>query len=86
MSAQDIKAAVALPRIPRWAWWTIAALAVAGSFAWGWEWLTAVGLASVIIAFLPCAVMCGLGLCMARGRGASCNKAKPGEQPPEGKP
>ena len=30
----------------------------------GWPWLVAIGAAPVLLAFLPCAVMCALGLCM----------------------
>jgi hypothetical protein len=29
-----------------------------------WGWLVAVGAAPLLIAILPCAVMCALGLCM----------------------
>ena len=32
----------------------------------GWDWLVAVGAASIIIALAPCLIMCGLGLCMNR--------------------
>lgn len=32
----------------------------------GWDWLVAVGAASIIIAIAPCLIMCGLGLCMNR--------------------
>ena len=39
--------------------------AAAGLFL-GWEWLVAVGAASLIVAVAPCLVMCALGLCMSR--------------------
>ena len=39
--------------------------AAAGLFL-GWDWLVAIGAASVIIAFAPCLVMCALGLCAMR--------------------
>lgn len=29
-----------------------------------WSWFVNVGLAPILIGFLPCAAMCGLGLCM----------------------
>lgn len=52
---------------------TLAAVGAAMYFGWGW--LAAAGLTSLIIGFLPCAVMCGLGLCasrMGKGGAASC--------------
>jgi hypothetical protein len=69
--------------VPRWLWWVVAALAAIGGLAWGWEWLTAVGLASVIVSVLPCALMCAAGLCMGRrgsgnGTGSSCHGADKG--------
>lgn len=49
----------------------LAAGAAAG-LALNWGWLVAAGLAPVLIGILPCAVMCGLGLCMSRLMGRSC--------------
>lgn len=46
-----------------------------------WGWLTAIGIAPVLIALAPCAAMCALGLCM-KGGGKSCS---PGSQPEAGK-
>lgn len=46
----------------------LAAIALALGFSW--NWLVAVGAASLILSFAPCAVMCALGLCMM-GRGKS---------------
>jgi hypothetical protein len=37
----------------------------------GWDWLAAVGVLPILLSFLPCAAMCALGLCMAKGREAS---------------
>ena len=34
--------------------------------ALNWGWLTAIGIAPILVALLPCAVMCALGLCMPR--------------------
>ncbi len=44
----------------------------AGALALGfsWNWLVAIGAASLILSFAPCAVMCALGICMM-GRGKS---------------
>jgi hypothetical protein len=47
------------------------ALVVAG-LAMGWSWLTAIGVAPLILSLAPCAAMCAIGVCaMSRG-GASC--------------
>lgn len=37
---------------------------VGGGMALQWPWLVAIGVAPVLLSLLPCAVMCGLGLCM----------------------
>jgi hypothetical protein len=50
---------------------SVSALAVGGFLSW--DWLVAVGLAPLIIAVAPCAVMCALGLCMSRMGGQSCS-------------
>ncbi len=65
--------------LPRWlSGWrglTILGLAVvSGGLALGWGWLTAIGLAPIILSLAPCAVMCAIGACaMSRG-GSSCDK------------
>ena len=58
--------------------WLLLALAVvvAGG-ALNWGWLTAIGVAPLILAVAPCALMCGLGLCM-RGGGATCSDRRSG--------
>lgn len=40
----------------------------------GWPWLVAAGLAPLILAVAPCAVMCGLGLCV----NMACRKSDAG--------
>ena len=46
--------------------WIIAGLAVIGAgLALNWGWLTAMGAAPILLAILPCAVMCALGMCMS---------------------
>lgn len=42
-----------------------------------WEWLSAVGIAPLLIAFAPCAAMCALGLCMSRMGNKSCSTNAP---------
>ena len=55
--------------------WVLLALAVAGAgMAMNWSWLVAIGAAPLIIAILPCAAMCALGLCMNHGKNKSCSK------------
>jgi len=45
----------------------------AGGLALGWNWLTAAGIAPILLAIAPCAAMCALGLCMKRMGGKSCS-------------
>lgn len=47
---------------------------VGAGLALGWPWLAAFGLAPFVLALLPCAAMCALGLCMkGGGDGKSCH-------------
>lgn len=50
----------------------IVAVAVVGlGMAFGWPTLVALGVAPLLLSFLPCAAMCALGLCMmGKGRRA----------------
>jgi hypothetical protein len=41
--------------------------------ALNWSWLVAVGISPLLLTVLPCAVMCGLGLCVNRMTGGSCS-------------
>ncbi|MEO5883199.1 MAG: hypothetical protein ABIQ06_12345 [Caldimonas sp.] len=53
----------------------LALAAIGAAMYFGWDWLAAAGLTTLIIGFLPCAVMCGLGLCasrMGKGGAGSC--------------
>lgn len=49
----------------------VAVLVIGGAL--NWSWLVAVGLAPLLIAIAPCAVMCALGLCMNKMGGQSCS-------------
>jgi len=54
-----------------------AGLAVAGSgVTLGWDWLTALGVAPLIVSAAPCLLMCALGLCVM-GRGHQANSGSP---------
>ena len=37
-----------------------------GGLALGWGWLAAVGVLPILLAALPCAAMCAIGLCMPK--------------------
>ena len=49
------------------------AVVLAAVFSWGW--LVAIGVAPLILAFLPCAAMCALGLCMNKTAGTTGTSA-----------
>jgi hypothetical protein len=44
----------------------LAAIVIVAGVALNWNWLVATGIAPILLTALPCAVMCGLGLCMNR--------------------
>ena len=59
----------------------VAGLVIGGSgLALGWDWLTAVGIAPLIVSAAPCLLMCALGLCMM-GCGHSLNSASTAAAP-----
>lgn len=56
----------------------LTAMAVIGAgMALNWGWLTAIGAAPLILALAPCAVMCGLGLCIMGGSKSCGSKSDP---------
>lgn len=55
--------------------WLIGGAVVIALGLWlGWEWLAAAGALPLILALLPCAAMCALGLCMKGGGTESCHQ------------
>lgn len=51
----------------------VALLVISVGMALNWTWLTAIGVAPILVSFLPCAAMCGVGICCMRsGKGGSC--------------
>jgi hypothetical protein len=58
----------------RRAWW-LAAIVILAGVALGWNWLAAIGALPVLLALLPCAAMCALGLCMNRNHGRACDQS-----------
>jgi hypothetical protein len=55
--------------------WAAGAGGIALALAFGWQWLTAIGIASALVSVLPCVAMCALGLCMNKGAKGSCHDA-----------
>ena len=55
-------------RLPAWATRNRLMMAggsvVIGGLALNWGWLTAIGVAPILLAVAPCGIMCALGLCM----------------------
>jgi hypothetical protein len=43
---------------------------VLAGLALGWNWLSAIGFAPLILSLAPCAAMCALGICMAARSGS----------------
>lgn len=56
----------------------LVAMAVIAAGLWlNWGWMTAIGAAPLILALAPCAVMCGLGMCMMGGSKSCGSKSNP---------
>jgi len=58
---------------------------VAAGLALGWNWLTAVGIAPIILSLAPCAAMCAVGACaMMKANSAGTPPSPPNQtMPPE---
>ena len=69
----------------RWALVISGTAVVVAGLALGWNWLTAVGLAPLILSLAPCLIMCALGLCMmSRGSSSSATQSSVEQaKPPE---
>ena len=57
----------------------LATAVIVAGLALNWNWLAAVGVAPILLAFAPCAAMCALGLCMRGGSGKSCSQNGPAD-------
>lgn len=55
----------------------LGAIALVLGAALNWSWLVAAGIAPILIALLPCAAMCALGLCMNK----AMNRSNPSYAP-----
>lgn len=51
----------------------LAVVAATAALILNWNWLVTIGLASLLIAALPCAAMCALGLCLNKMGAKSCS-------------
>lgn len=60
------------------------AVAIGSGLFLGWSWVAAAGLSSIVLAILPCAAMCALGLC-GGSSGKKCSD-KTSKVPPETQP
>ncbi len=45
-------------------WLVVSAVALIAGVGLSWNWFVAIGLAPILLAALPCLLMCGLGLCV----------------------
>lgn len=65
----------------------LAVAVVAGGAFLNWGWLVAIGIAPILLAVLPCAAMCAIGLCsmgMGKGKGdAACGKNESSDEASE---
>lgn len=59
---------------------------IVAGLALGWNWLTAIGVAPLILSLAPCAAMCALGLCMVAGANSRGKKKDSDEKMPPSAP
>lgn len=69
----------------RWSLLILASIAVVAGIAFNWNWLVATGIAPILLTALPCALMCGLGLCFNRLFGGSCESESSSQRAAEHK-
>ncbi len=69
-------------RIPlgRRGWLLLGLGLLATGAALNWSWLTAIGLAPIILSLAPCALMCAAGFCMS-GSKSCATKSAPAARP-----
>lgn len=82
MSEASNHTAVARPirlRMPygRQGWLIAAVVLITAGAALNWGWLTAIGVAPLILSFAPCALMCAAGICMMGGSKPCASKSAP---------
>jgi hypothetical protein len=52
----------------RWVLLALGSAVLIAGAALNWSWLVAVGLAPILLALAPCAIMCAVGLCAMGGK------------------
>lgn len=62
-------------------WLLVAFAIIAAGAALNWSWLTAIGVAPLIVSLAPCALMCAAGVCMMGGSKSCGNKSAPADKP-----
>lgn len=62
-------------------WLLVAFAVIAAGAAFNWGWLVAIGVAPLIVAFAPCALMCAAGVCMMGGSKSCASKSAPADKP-----
>lgn len=62
-------------------WFVTAFAVIAAGVALNWGWLAAVGVAPLILALAPCALMCAVGLCAMGGQKNCATKSDPAAGP-----
>jgi hypothetical protein len=50
----------------------LASVVLVAGLVMNWSWLVAAGIAPILLAVAPCALMCAAGYCMSRMTGQSC--------------
>lgn len=58
----------------------LAGVALGTGLVFNWSWLVAAGIAPLLIALAPCALMCAAGLCMSKMGGGSCSSEEKASQ------
>ena len=57
-------------------WWLVGVAVILAGGAW--DWPAAIWALPVLLALLPCAAICALGLCKNRKSGGTCDQSKTG--------
>jgi hypothetical protein len=57
--------------VNRWGFLALGGAVLVMGATFNWSWLVAAGIAPILVAAAPCAIMCALGLCSMKMRGCS---------------
>ena len=78
--AQSTTGALRVP-FGRRGWLLLALGLLTTGAALNWGWLTAIGVAPLILSLAPCALMCAAGFCMSGGSKSCAAKSAPAVKP-----